>query len=481
MTSRRYRVRPVLDDDDMSPSTSASSSSSQTTVDPSPYIDTPAPPDSLSETEPLPQTASKLLSEQAARLPHWRDNVPNLIEPEIDLDDDASIEEMDPTLLSEDITEIPGGIAPAPLETSPSPAQAPRQPVRPREAQPADTRTTPEAVEQRQTVSRTNTPDQTRPLEETTPHEEAELRDAEDRAKRRTNPIVPRATMAGRALTLVVAIMSFLACLTVGALTLVHDATRSWQSEVAKQVTIQVMPVDGQSMEERLDRAVLIANSWGGVTRVAPLSDAQTRALLEPWLGRGLDITELPVPRLIAVEVSDLQAFDADRYGQELAQLVDGAVLDDHQQWTDRLSTMASAAIVIGVLVLILVLTAMALSVVFATRSAMAANKDVVEVLHLVGAENSFIAGEFQRHFLVLGLKGGLVGGLGAILALLLAAFLTSTTRGAAISEQVTALSGGLSVGPESVIGALGVIFLVTIVTALTSRVTVHKVIDQVQ
>ena len=64
-----------------------------------------------------------------------------------------------------------------------------------------------------------------------------------------------------------------------------------------------------------------------------------------------------------------------------------------------------------------LVIAATMLSVTFATRGAMATNKTVIEVLHFVGAKNGFIAGNFQRHFLILGLEGGAIGG-GAAIAL---------------------------------------------------------------
>ena len=72
---------------------------------------------------------------------------------------------------------------------------------------------------------------------------------------------------------------------------------------------------------------------------------------------------------------------------------------------------MATTAIAGGIGVLALVLLATVLSVTFATRGAMATNRPIVEVLHFIGAKNGFIAGHFQRHFLLLGLKGGAIGG----------------------------------------------------------------------
>src|SRR5262249_59731105 len=84
----------------------------------------------------------------------------------------------------------------------------------------------------------------------------------------------------------------------------------------------------------------------------------------------------------------------------------------------ERMRTMATSAVALGIGVLGLVLAATVLSVMFATRGAMATNRPIIEVLHFVGARDGYIAGEFQRHFLVLGLKGGAIGGAAALLPL---------------------------------------------------------------
>ncbi|MCC2110912.1 MAG: ABC transporter permease, partial [Hyphomicrobiales bacterium] len=122
-----------------------------------------------------------------------------------------------------------------------------------------------------------------------------------------------------------------------------------------------------------------------------------------------------------------------------------------------------------------LVLVAMVLSVVFATRGAMAGNRTVVEVLHFVGAEDGFIAGQFQRHFMVLGLKGGLAGGLAAMVVFALGNLLSRGPLGTGGTTGAEMLFGGFAVGPTGYLGALGVVFLVAILTAATSRITVQR------
>lgn len=287
--------------------------------------------------------------------------------------------------------------------------------------------------------------------------------------------IVPPQSVAGRALTLVVAIMAFLACLTVGAVTLVSEAAHDWKNDLVREVTIQIRPVDGVDIVREIDKAIALAQEFQGVGEVRALSDAETRDLLQPWLGTGLDLNSLPVPRLITVELERPEDVDFDALAGTVARQVQGGSLDDHSVWTRRLSAMAGAVVYGGVVVLGLMLTAMMLSVVFATRAAMAGNREVVSVLHLVGAENGFIAHEFQRHFLVLGLKGGFAGGLMAMLCFLVLDLLANRGTGYAGADQFAALVGTSGVGLTGYLGAAGIIVLVALLTALTSRLAVHN------
>ncbi|WP_298816863.1 ABC transporter permease [uncultured Roseibium sp.] len=296
---------------------------------------------------------------------------------------------------------------------------------------------------------------------------------SEDSRLRPAAAIVPPQSVAGRALTLVVAIMSFLACLTVGGVSIVWDAADAWQNDLVREITIQIRPTEGVDMLREIDKAVALAQEFPGIGSVRAMSDAETKALLEPWLGEGLQLDGLPVPRLIQITVADPDQLNLEQLSSAVSQNVVGASLDDHSVWTSRLSAMAGAVVAGGFAIMILVLGSMVLSVVFATQSAMAGNKDVVSVLHFVGAEDSFIAREFQRHFLLLGLKGGISGGVAAIMSFLLLDMLTRQGSGQASSDQLSALVGSVSVSLPGYFGVFGVVFLVAILTALTSGLAV--------
>ena len=212
-------------------------------------------------------------------------------------------------------------------------------------------------------------------------------------------PLVPRNSISGRALIAVVAIMTFLASLTTGAVILVGGAASEWQSDVAREVTIQIIPAPGRDLDAAVDKAAAAARAFPGIGAVRAYTKEESSKLLEPWLGNGLTLDELPVPRLIVVKIASGAAPDIPQLRRILTEQVPGAMLDDHRGWIDRMRAMAGTAVAVGIVILLLVIAATVLSVTFATRGAMATNKPVIEVLHFVGAKNGFIAGRFPAPF----------------------------------------------------------------------------------
>jgi cell division transport system permease protein len=288
-------------------------------------------------------------------------------------------------------------------------------------------------------------------------------------------PIVPNTSIAGRSLAAVVAIMTFLAALTTGAVMLIVSAASDWQADVGREVTIQVRPAPGRDLEADVRKATDIARATPGVADVRAFTKQESAQLVEPWLGGGLSLDDLPIPRLIVVKLASGMLPDFGALRRTLAAQVAGATLDDHRRWIDRMRTMAGTAVVAGVGVLALVLAVTVLSVTFATRGAMATNRPIIEVLHYVGATDNFIAGQFQRHFLLLGFKGGTIGGGGAIFFFGAMEAANAWLVGTAGGDEAAALFGTMSVGVSGYLAILTQVVLMAMVTALTSRRTVNR------
>ena len=315
------------------------------------------------------------------------------------------------------------------------------------------------------------------------PEEIGSARDAtggQQRAQRKTAPIVPERNVVGNALVFVIAIMTFLSCLTLGAVTLVRDTASVWENQIAREATIQIKPVDGLDMEAALESAARIATGFAGVTGARIVDRQATARLLEPWLGSGLNIDELPVPRLVIVTIDQASPPDFAAMRAMIAPELPSASLDDHRTWVDRLVAMAHTTVTIGVTVLVLMLSATVLSVVFATRGAMAGNGHIIEVLHFVGAEAGFIAREFRQHFLLTGMKGAAAGGVAAIIVFIAFSFWSSMNMATPEADQATALFGNFAIGAAGYLGCALIVIIIAALTAATSHVTVVSYLAEI-
>jgi cell division transport system permease protein len=266
-------------------------------------------------------------------------------------------------------------------------------------------------------------------------------------ALRRDRPLVPVDSAGGRALVAVMAILTFLAALCAGAAELVAANSAQWHASVAREATIQVRPLPNRDIEADLATATELARRTPGVREAEPFTKSEAERLLEPWLGSGLNLDDLPVPRLVVLRLDDAGRADLAALRRGLQAQVPGATVDDHGLWMARLSTMARTVTVVGVALVMLVLAAAALAVAFATRGAMAGNREIVEVLHYVGADDRFIAREFQRRFFQMGLKGGAMGGAAALAAIAGFGVLGASLRASPAGDQLEALFGAFDVG----------------------------------
>ncbi|MCC7347291.1 MAG: ABC transporter permease [Variibacter sp.] len=293
-------------------------------------------------------------------------------------------------------------------------------------------------------------------------------------------PIIPLQSAAGRSLLAIIAIMSFLAALTLGAVVLVRTAASDWQAQVAREMTIQIRPTQGRDIDADVARAAEIARATPGIASVRIYSKEEAAHLLEPWLG-SLGLDALPIPRLIVVALAAGASADLATLRAALEAQVPGASLDDHRAWVARMRAMTQTAVAGGMAILALMMSATVLLVAFATRGAMASNHAILEVLHFVGAKNRYIASHFQRHFLTIGLKGAGLGGALAVVVFLSAYLFARAPQLAPGGQDLQGLLGGLVLGPEGYAGIAGVLVLVAAIAAITSRWTVYRTLDALE
>ena len=291
--------------------------------------------------------------------------------------------------------------------------------------------------------------------------------------------IVPAGSVTGRSLTLVISIMCFLACLTAGAVFMINKSADGWLKDMASEVTVQVEPRSNADTGKVVTDTVAFLTKEPGVVAVKPLTLEESAALLEPWLGQADVLKSLPVPRLIALEIDRGSPPDLDALRQRLSTQFVGVTLDDHRHWQQQIRTVTRSFALGGLMILLLVAAATIAIIESATRSSMASHRDIVEVLHFVGATDRFIAREFETHFLKLGIKAGLVGALAACVVFLAAPYLVELIGG----QTVTAVelrqlvgSGTLELMGYGLMGA--VVIIIAALCMITSRLGVYRILN---
>ncbi len=192
-----------------------------------------------------------------------------------------------------------------------------------------------------------------------------------------------------------------------------------WGDELARTATIRIVaPEDQRAIQTTA--ALQVLTTTPGIAAARALTDEEQQALLAPWFGQDLPLNTLPVPRLIEIEATE-QGFDATGLRLRLAAEVPGAVLDDHGRWRAPLVSAANRLRLLGWTVALLIIGAVAAMVTLAANAALAANAQVIAVLRLVGATDSYIANAFVRRFTLRALIGSAVGAvIGAIAVLLM-------------------------------------------------------------
>lgn len=277
--------------------------------------------------------------------------------------------------------------------------------------------------------------------------------------------------VSGPFLPWIVAVMVYLAALALASTMLLNRATAGWQAQLAGGLTVQVPPASPQddpaARAARLDRLVRALEESPEIARANVLSPAEMARLLEPWLGETVAEQDLPLPNLIAVALDPGATPDLVALAAKLQAIAPGVLVDDHQRWLADLLSLSRSVKVGAVLVLLLVVVSAVVAVVFLTRTGLAIHQRVIGLLHLIGAQDAYVAHQFQAHALRLGLRGGTIG-LAFAIATILAA-------GAWLHISGNEILPDLSLSPAAWAALLLLPPATALVAMVTARVTVLR------
>ncbi len=284
----------------------------------------------------------------------------------------------------------------------------------------------------------------------------------------RTDLPLDRDTTA-RFLPWIIGVMVYLAIIAATVALLVHHVTQRWQRDLSGQLTVELPAVYGEDAArrtQRLDAAVEEISDTNGVVGTRLLGEAEVRRLLQPWLGERMDELGVSLPDLVAVSLAPDIRPNLSELAERLQEVSPGAMIDDHAQFNQGALNFLRTIEVVAVSLLALVLAATAGVVAFTARAGLSIHRRIVEIVHLVGAHDSYVARQFQAQAFRYGFFGAFLGSLLAAATLLMAAVFAA--RGAA------PMSSALSTFEAWMIWPLALIPLAAILIAMiTVRIAV--------
>jgi cell division transport system permease protein len=249
-----------------------------------------------------------------------------------------------------------------------------------------------------------------------------------------------RRAMSDRMLPLLVGAMAFLAALSMTGLAGSAALSQHWQDGAGGSLTVQVpRPQEAAAGGggTRLARVLAVLAAAPGVASARALSDGELADLLRPWLGQAADRIAIPVPAVVAVRLAGPggdSGAGAVEGGAGLAARLEaaapGTLMEDHGIWVRRLGALARSLQACAALAVLLVAGSAALVIVVATRAGLAARRAAIEIVHGLGATDSFIAGRFAWRATVLAATGAAFGAVAAVPVLLLLARLAAPFGG---------------------------------------------------
>ena len=247
-------------------------------------------------------------------------------------------------------------------------------------------------------------------------------------ARKQELPLKDDAT--GLFLKIMISIAVFLFAVTLAGVLAINSMLTNWNNSILGSLTVQIMPVNNinqeQAREETLshqEKTLEFLKKLPQVESATALSDNQLQMLLQPWLGDGVSVEELPTPRLIA------------KLAEQLAEVSPLASLDNHKLWLNKLIRFADGLKMLAMSILLLVIAITSGAIFYTTQTNLGLHRNIIEILHIMGAKDTYVAQQYAHRDFGIGFIGGLIGLCFAVPTIFMIAGLAEQIEGGIISD----------------------------------------------
>jgi cell division transport system permease protein len=279
---------------------------------------------------------------------------------------------------------------------------------------------------------------------------------------------------SARFLPWIIGCMVYLAALALAATMGADRLADRWRSDLSGTFSIQIPPNASSTADERDQLVRDIVDAVGKMPEVAnvhPVDDAEKQKLLEPWLGADGLPEDVRLPDLVVVRLRSDAPASLEAVKTRVAALAPEFTIEDHARWQGDMLAFTHSIELLASIIIGLIAAAAVTTVIFVTKTGLSIHRRVIEIVHLVGAYDSYIAKQFLLHAMRLGLIGGIGGTALAGLTLIGLDRLLGTTQ--------TSLLPPLSLDLHQWLAMAVVPLAVSIVAMITAHLTVLYVLGR--
>jgi cell division transport system permease protein len=279
-------------------------------------------------------------------------------------------------------------------------------------------------------------------------------------------------------LLLLVALMTFLALIALSASFMLGDMTGRWSSGLENKITIEIPSSTDKNhtrkreeIEKVAERMKSLLDNHPAVKNVSVLGERQIAELVSPWLGENFSMDNIPVPGLISMEIENSEKKTIENIRERIKAIDENSRIDTHEKWLNDLLRF-TGSLQFGAFLLVLIVGVTTVTAIAgAIRTLMAVHSEEIELLHLMGAGDEYITRQFQKHSLILAVKGGIAGGIAASVAI----YIISELAG----EMDVALLPEFSMQFSKLLALFSTPVVIGIIAMLTARITVLKALSK--
>ncbi|NBT86076.1 MAG: FtsX-like permease family protein, partial [Alphaproteobacteria bacterium] len=232
-------------------------------------------------------------------------------------------------------------------------------------------------------------------------------------------------------------------------------------------VASEKIPTEMGKFSAPVQQVLSFVRNIPGVLRAEVVEAEHLLSLLQPWIGQTDLLKDLQMPILIDLDIDPNVVIDYENIKQYLKSISGGIRFEAHTRWQHMLTVLGQAIKTLSYVIVGFILGTIFIVISLITKSSLAAHKENIDVLRLMGAKNSYVASQFQAQAFKACFQGGLIG---IFFALPILYFLSWLAQYLGIPEIFKDMPS-----PE-VVGAIFVLpFIVSLFSTLVSRFTVLR------